>query len=228
MPWKTTDLTALKSSEYWNTFPEGFKQTIVEEKVYLPSWRTKIGFPLGTIIDTVSRKIIFEKSVGPMDLEYVYNSTTKTWIYLQSQSSNPNFAGTWLDDKTFQPNTAWSTSDKLYGSLWATVEFDDPMRNGKSYSDSPIEWSLPVVLLDPKQINDKKTYDGGFPINVVEMSVIAAITKLGNMAIWARITDLVDFPMSGTVVTKQDDALTAKVKKYEDLITELKTKLANV
>jgi len=221
--WKTTNLSALKSSQYWNSLPEGFKSTIVEEKVSLPLWTTnQLGIPEIESTNPSDKTIIFKNEIDITKLDNLYNYTQRKWIYLSNRAKADQYFGE-LDqtNKVLTVNNSnFSAGDKIVGNYTKTVKFDDPTISGRYFSNSPAEWYKPVVILDLGQVNDTRTYDGSFPLTITEIKTIDTISSKNDMVIWARMTDLIDIP-----VGVGDNS---KVLELEEKIGELTKKINKI
>lgn len=225
MPWRTTNKELLKSSVFWATLPDGFKNTVIEDKADLPKWDcSSISIPVGTRYDKKTNTVIFPTKVK--DIQQLYDKTIKDWLYFPSYSNGAKYSGTLSSDglvlQLNYKNDLINDTDLINGSYRDLLEFDSPTIKNVIYKTYPIEWSLPILTLDPNQINDKTTYDGSFPFTTTEIRAVAEAGRANRIVVWAKTEDLINISAQNVNNdSKELSVLKEKLSKIEILVKSL-------
>lgn len=232
MNWKTYNLNATLNSESFKKIQDYAKahNLVVDNIIEVPPanlplykfTRVKLS-EYGPKYDPEKGVVTFTKSITGLTLSHILCVRTRKCIYLPGNS--------FLEGKVSDDGMVLVLNDKKYASEYATADdvltggaskFVTPdeyekLRGGFTDGDLPIEWTKPLITLDLRQIFDAKTYDGSFPVSIIESK--GNLTANENF-IWCEVEDLL-FSQNG-------EQLAADSKKYQEEIAILKTRLAKL
>lgn len=184
----TINLEQLKASPSWKFLSDDFKAAITEYIPELPILVAKNAPLPAYTLDPVKSTITLAKPIRLADILQIYNSTTSTWIFLSGVGYERYQKITLSADGLViqcQPGALKSSTDKISSAIIAEFKVTDSL---PMFVAPAVEWLQPILILDPKQINDKTTYDGSFAIYENEVKSLYAPSATGA-CLWMYITD---------------------------------------
>lgn len=226
MDWKTTNLSALKYSPVWPTLPEASRASIAEGLPALSVWRNPHSLiPSGTRYDSAANAIVFPEPVELSRIASVHNATTGEWMWLPN--SGHAYAGVLsTDGRTLTLNSTHPKSkdtDVLSGGYTSDVLASDSAASA-GWTDVPADWLRPLLLVDLRQINDAKTYDGALPACIVEARNVRP--TLPEYMVWTTLPDLIGGLAQGAGDTAALATANTRITQLEAQIEQVRKAVA--
>lgn len=215
----TTNLAELKASPAWALLSPAAQATVREVKLTFPTVRVNsIPIPKGKI-NASNNTVVFEAPVKKEEILQIYNNTRKSWVYLAGTAyGNSDYGRIEVSSDGLVVTPAVSLAgcaetDVLSGALSQVFTVFDVI-NTRFSVEMPVEWTRPVIIIDPNQFNDTRTYDGAFPVTVCEAR---SLRSAPGSILWMFISDFNNPVTSGTVTVTQKVDTTELKSAYAEL-----------
>lgn len=196
MQWYTSNLSNILNSEVYKKIQEYAKlnnlniDNIEEKSPILEKQECKYIKCPGLFnfeLDIDNSTIIFDRDISGYELNFLRSKSNNCWVYVKNHSI---YGGTLQsDNKTIklknQLDKTKNYSDAI-GQMIGQVTAQEYYKWCTFQSDPNPSWTKPCIFFDLSQIFDTKTYDGSFPINLVQASAISSAIGL-----WAYVDELV-------------------------------------
>lgn len=230
----TINLEQLKASPSYKFLSDDFKAAITEYIPELPVLVAKNAPLPAYTLDPVKSTITLAKPIRLADILQIYNSTTSTWIFLSGVGYERYQKITLSGDGLViqcQPGSLKSATDKISSAIIAEFKVTDTL---PMFVAPAVEWLQPILILDPKQINDKTTYDGSFAIYENEVKSLYAPSATGA-CLWMYITDFnrifakqgqpVDIGVAKAALFEELDSVKSQLDYWAVKLDNLKTRI---
>lgn len=169
--------------------------------------------------------MVFTKSILGLTLSHILCARTKKFVYFPGNSFlegkiSADGMMLVLNDKKYAADSL-TADDTFTGGASKMVGPDEyeKLRGGFTDGDLPLEWTKPVVVLDLRQIFDSRTYDGSFPVSIMEAKNVLTPDK--NF-IWCEVSDLI-FSSKGTAPVEDSHKYIIEISELKGRINKLES-----